>query len=48
MTGEVLNIVTRVPDLVKNLTGVDIVKVTNTTLDRRHAKQTHTVADKKH
>lgn len=27
LTGEVLNIVTRVPDLVKTLTGVDIIKV---------------------
>lgn len=27
LTGEVLNIVTKVPDLVKTMTGVDIVKV---------------------
>lgn len=27
LTGEVLNIVTKVPDLVKSMTGVDIVKV---------------------
>lgn len=27
LTGEVFNIVTKVPDLVKSLTGVDIVKV---------------------
>ena len=28
LTGEVLTIVNKVPELVKNMTGVDIVKVT--------------------